>query len=60
MPGFMQSIAKVFPTYHSMNAFQDVIVRGKGLLEIMPSLMVVIAFVLAFLVSGLLLFKWRE
>lgn len=60
MPGFMQSVAKVFPTYHAMNAFQDVIVREKGLLEIIPSLMVVVGFVLAFLALGLLLFKWKE
>jgi len=43
-----------------MNAFQDVIVRGKGLLEIMPSLAAVIAFILVFFVIGLLLFKWKE
>lgn len=60
MPGFMQSVAKVFPTYHAMNAYQDVIVRGKGLLEILPSLSVLIGFILVFLALGLLLFKWKE
>jgi len=59
MPGFMQSIAKVFPTYYAMNAFQDVIVRGKGLLEIAPSLAAVAGFVFAFLAIGLLFFKWE-
>ncbi|KUO40475.1 MAG: hypothetical protein AVW06_02400 [Hadesarchaea archaeon DG-33-1] len=59
MPEFMQSVAKVFPTYHAMNAFQDVIVRGKGLLEIAPSLAFVAGFVLAFFGLGLLLFKWE-
>jgi len=55
----MQSIAKVFPTYYAMNAFQDVIVRGKGLLEIAPSLAAVAGFVFAFLAIGLLFFKWE-
>lgn len=59
MPGFMQSVAKVFPTYYAMNAYQDVIVRGKGLLEIAPSLAAVAGFVLAFFALGLLLFKWE-
>ena len=59
MPGFMQSIAKVFPTFHSMNAFQDVIVRGKGLIEILPPLAVVACFIFAFLALGLFLFKWE-
>jgi len=60
MPGFMQSVSKVFPTYYAMNAYQDVIVRGKGLLEILPSLSVLIGFILVFFVLGLLLFKWKE
>jgi ABC-2 type transport system permease protein len=60
MPGFMQSVARVFPTYHAMNAFQDVIVRGEGLFEILPSIVVLIGFIFAFLALGLLLFKWKE
>ena len=60
MPGFMQSVARIFPTTHAMNAFQDVIVRGKGLLDIAPSLAVVAGFALFFLILGSLLFKWKE
>ena len=60
MPGFMQSVSKVFPTYYAMNAYQDVIVRGKGLIEILPSISVLIVFILVFFAIGFLLFKWRE
>lgn len=59
MPKFMQSAAQLFPTYYAMNAFQDVIVRGRGLLEISSSLAVLAAFAVAFLSLGLLLFKWE-
>ncbi len=42
-----------------MNAYQDVIVHGKGLLDIAPSLTAVAGFVLVFFALGLLLFKWE-
>lgn len=60
MPGFIQSIAQVLPTTHAMNAFQDVIVRGKGLLDIAPALSVVAGYIIVFLAIGLVLFKWQE
>lgn len=60
MPGFMQSVSKVFPTYYAMNAYQDVIIRGMGLLEILPSLSVLAVFILVFFALGLLLFRWKE
>jgi ABC-2 type transport system permease protein len=59
MPKFMQSVSKLFPTYHAMNAFQDVIVRGKCLLEILRSLAVVAGFAVGFLLLGLIFFKWE-
>ena len=60
MPEAMRAIAQVLPTTHAMNAFRDVIVRGRGLFDIAPTLAVVACFAIAFLVVGLLLFKWRE
>lgn len=59
-PEAMRYIAQILPTTHAMNAFQDVIVRGKGLLDIALALVVVGCFALAFLMVGLLLFRWRE
>jgi len=60
MPGYMQSIAQVLPTYHAQNAFTSVIIRGNGLAEIAPSLLVLAGFAIAVLVAGILLFKWEE
>lgn len=60
MPGYMQSIAQVLPTYHAQNALTSVIIRGKDLAAIAPSVLVLAGFVIALLVAGLLLFKWEE
>ncbi|KUO40916.1 MAG: hypothetical protein AVW06_04970 [Hadesarchaea archaeon DG-33-1] len=60
MPGYMQSIAQVLPTYHAQNALTSVIIRGKDLAAIAPSVLVLAGFVIAVLVAGLLLFKWEE
>lgn len=59
MPGVMQMVARVFPTYYAMNAFRDVVVRAKGLLEIVPGLGVVAAFAAVFLTLGVMFFKWE-
>lgn len=60
MPGYMQSIAQVLPTYHAQNALTSVIIRGKDLAAIASSVLVLAGFVIALLVAGLLLFKWEE
>lgn len=60
MPGYMQSIAQVLPTYHAQNAFTSVIIRGKDLATIAPSVLVLAGFVIAVLVAGILFFKWEE
>ena len=60
MPRYMQSIAQVLPTYHAQNAFTSVIIRGKDLATIAPSILALTGFVIAVLVAGLLLFKWEE
>lgn len=60
MPGYMQSIAQVLPTYHAQNAFTSVIIRGKDLAAIAPSVLVLAGFVIAVLVAGILFFKWEE
>lgn len=60
MPQYLQDFAQILPMTHAMSAFQDVIVRGQGLFEIVPSLAVLAGFVVAFFIIGLLLFKWEE
>lgn len=59
-PEALRGVAQALPTTHAMSAFTDVIVRGEDLLDIAPALAVVACFALAFLVVGLLLFKWKE
>lgn len=60
MPRYMQSIARVLPTYHAQNAFTSVIIRGKDLAAIAPSLLVLAGFAIAVLAAGILFFKWEE
>lgn len=60
MPGYMQSIAQILPTYHAQNAFTSVIIRGKDLAAIAPSLLTLTIFTVAVLVAGIFLFKWEE
>ena len=59
MPQYLQDFAQVLPMTHAMSAFQDVIMRGQGLLEIAPHLAVLASFVVAFFAIGLLLLKWE-
>lgn len=59
MPKAMQTIARALPTTRAVNAFKDVIIRGKGLLDIAPALAFVACFALALLIMGLLLLKWE-
>jgi ABC-2 type transport system permease protein len=60
MPGYMQTVAHLLPTYHAQNAFTSVIIRGKDLAAIAPSVLVLAGFAIAVLVAGILLFKWEE
>lgn len=60
MPGYMQSIARVLPTYHAQNAFTSVIMRGEDLAAITPSVLVLVGFAFAVFVAGILFFKWEE
>jgi ABC-2 type transport system permease protein len=60
MPQYLQSFAQVLPMTHAMSAFNDVIMRGQGLLEVAPSLAVLAGFVVALFAISLLFFKWEE
>ncbi len=59
VPPWMQRLAQVFPTYWGMQGFQDIIVRGLGLAEILPAAGVLVAFGLGFLAIGLWRFRWE-
>ncbi len=60
MPGYIQSFAQVFPVYHGQQAFLDVIIRGKDLGAIAPSVLIFAGFVIAIFLLGIWLFKWEE
>lgn len=59
VPEFMQKIAMWLPTGWAMRGFQDIIIRGFGLTEILPSAGVLVLFGLVFLVLGVWRFKYE-
>ncbi|HOP69313.1 MAG: ABC transporter permease [Dethiobacteria bacterium] len=60
LPGFMQSLAKAFPSYWAMQGFVDLILRQAGLAQVAPAILVLSAFGLVFLSLGVLLFRRRQ
>lgn len=48
MPDFMQKLALFTPHAWSLSAYHDVIVRGLGLMDILPSLGILVLFALGF------------
>jgi ABC-2 type transport system permease protein len=59
VPEFMQKIALWLPSGWAMRGFQDIIVRGFGLAEVLPAAGVLVLFGLAFLVIGVWRFKYE-
>jgi ABC-2 type transport system permease protein len=53
--GIFEVISKVIPHYWANNAFLDLFVRGQGLADIMPSILVLLGFTVVFFAIGL----WR-
>ncbi len=58
-PVWMQTLAKVLPTYWGMNALQDVILRGANFSNILPSTVILIGFGLLFLLVGSRVFRYE-
>jgi ABC-2 type transport system permease protein len=55
----LNTIVKVIPHYWANIAFLDLFVRGQGLEDIMPSLLALLGFGVAFLAVGLWRFKFN-
>jgi len=55
VPGFFEPISKVIPHYWANLAFLDLFVRGKGLEDIVPSILALLGFTIVFFAIGL----WR-
>jgi ABC-2 type transport system permease protein len=60
MPHFMQSLSKFTPHAWALTGFQDVIVRGLGVTDILPVVGVLLVFALAFWGVGIWRFRFDE
>jgi ABC-2 type transport system permease protein len=59
-PGWLQTISKLFPLRHMNDAMLDAMVRGKGFVDVLPQIGLLLAF--AAVLSGLAgwLFRWDD
>jgi ABC-2 type transport system permease protein len=58
-PVWMQTFAKILPTYWGMSALQDVILRGANFSSILPSTLILLGFGLLFLLVGSRVFRYE-
>jgi ABC-2 type transport system permease protein len=58
-PVWMQTLAKILPTYWGMSALQDVILRGASFSSILPSTAILIGFGFLFLLVGSRVFRYE-
>jgi len=55
---FLNTIGKVVPHYWALQAYNDLLIRGKGLVDVLPAVGILAGFALLFLVVGLLKFRF--
>ncbi|MFQ5966333.1 MAG: ABC transporter permease [Acidimicrobiia bacterium] len=60
LPGWVQSIAVIIPTYWAMNGFRDVILEGAGVFDVVGPVVVLILFAAAFTLIAALRFRVEE
>jgi len=60
MPDWAQAIAPLMPTYWAMRALESVILKGSGLVEILPQVLVLAAFGVAFALVAAAKFRFDE
>jgi len=58
-PAFMQSIARTFPTYWSMQGLLDLLLRGAGVAQILPEAGMLLLFAGAFFSIGVMRFRFE-
>jgi ABC-2 type transport system permease protein len=58
MPAFMQTLGLITPHAWALTAYQDILVRGYGVAEILPELGALMAFAVAFFGVALWRFVW--
>ena len=60
MPEFMQAIGKISPHYWSLTGFQDVLVRGLGIQDVLNEVAVLCGFAVVFFIVALLRFRFEN
>jgi hypothetical protein len=58
-PHWMQSVARAFPTFWAMDAFNDLMIRHQTTSAVTTATLVLLTYAAAYLVIGLLLFRHR-
>ncbi|CAM3747527.1 ABC transporter permease [Cohnella lubricantis] len=58
MPSFMQTLAKATPQGWAMTAYQDILLKGYGILDVLPLIGVLLGFGLVFYLIGLIRFQF--
>jgi ABC-2 type transport system permease protein len=59
-PGWIQSVAKVFPLRHLTTGMLDVMVRGKSPLSVLPQIGILLGFAVVLSVIAARLFRWDD
>jgi len=59
MPGWLQTVGLITPHAWALDAYQDLLVRGYGLLEVLPKIGALAAFALAFFTVGVWRFRFE-
>jgi ABC-2 type transport system permease protein len=60
MPGWAQAIAPILPTYWAMQGFEDVILSGAGLAQVMKPVVIIAAFGVLFAVLAAWKFRFED
>jgi ABC-2 type transport system permease protein len=55
---FLNTIGKVVPHYWALQAYNNLMIRGQGLMDILPELAILLGFTVAFFAIGLLRFRF--
>ena len=58
-PPFVQNFAKILPTTWAMQGMLDIVMRGQGLLAVLPNALVLLGFAVVFFVVGVLRFRYE-
>ncbi len=59
MPFAVQQFAKILPLYYLINGLRDTIVRGRGLMYVMPEIGVLLVMTLVLAVIAMRTFRWE-